>query len=68
LAIIGEALYQINKVDKQIQITNKPRIIGLCHVLIYEYDLIEDATIWNIILKYLPVLKTEVTDILNNLT
>ena len=68
LAIIGEALYQINKADKQIQITNKPRIIGLRHVLIHEYDLIEDATIWNIIFKHLPVLKTEVTGILNNLT
>lgn len=68
LAIIGEALYQINKREKQIQITNKSKIISLRHILVHNYDLIEDATIWNILLKHLPVLKTEVTAILNNLT
>ena len=68
LAIIGEALFQIDKRDKRIQITNKSKIIGLCHILVHSYDLIEDATIWNIIVRFLPVLKAEVRDFLNNLT
>lgn len=66
LAIIGEALYEINKTEKQIPIINKSKIIRLRHILIHEYDLIEDATIWNIIHNHLPVLKAEVTGILNN--
>jgi uncharacterized protein with HEPN domain len=68
LAVIGEALYQINKKEKQLPISNKLKIIGLRHILIHNYDLIEDATIWNIIFRLLPVLKTEVSVILNNLT
>jgi uncharacterized protein with HEPN domain len=68
LAIIGEALHQINRIDKQIQITKKIKIISLRHVLIHAYVLIENATIWNIIFKHLPVLKAEVTGILNKLT
>ena len=68
LGIIGEALFQLNKVDNQIPITNKSKIISLRHTLVHSYDLIEDATIWNIIFKHLPVLKLEVTAILNNLT
>ncbi len=66
LAIIGEALYKIDKMDKQISITNKARIISLRHILVHEYDLIEDATIWNIVHNHLPLLKSEVTGIINN--
>ena len=68
LAIIDEAFYRINKKEKQIQVTNKTKIISLRHILVHEYDLIEDATIWNIVHHHLPVLKTEVAGILNNIT
>lgn len=66
LAIIGEAMNQINKRDKTISITDKSKIINLRHVLIHEYDLIEDSTIWNIISYHLPVLKSEVQTLLNS--
>ncbi|HPH99747.1 MAG TPA: DUF86 domain-containing protein [Chitinophagaceae bacterium] len=65
LAIIGEALYKINKTDKEINISNKAKIIGLRHILIHEYDLIEDATIWNIVHNNLSVLKQEVIALIN---
>lgn len=68
LAVIGEAMNQINKKDKTILITNKSRIINLRHILIHEYDLIEDATIWNIIFNHLPILKNEVSILLNSTT
>lgn len=67
LGIIGEALYQINKRDKLITVNNKSKIISLRHILVHEYDLIEDVTIWNIILHHLPILKQEVESILKNL-
>ncbi len=66
LAIIGEALNQINKREKTISITNKSKIIGLRHILIHEYDLIDYSTIWSIIFNHLPILKTEVQGLLNN--
>lgn len=67
LAIIGEALNAINKSDKNILVSNKAKIISLRHILVHSYNLIEDATIWNIVHHHLPVLKTEITGILNNI-
>ena len=64
LAIIGEALNKADKLDYQINISNKIKIIGLRHILIHDYDLIEDETIWLICKKYLPVLKIEIEKLL----
>lgn len=64
LAIIGEALFKADKLDKLLPVSDKAKIIGLRHILVHEYDLIEDATIWNIIHKNLPLLKQEVTTLL----
>ncbi|MCC6287886.1 MAG: DUF86 domain-containing protein [Chitinophagaceae bacterium] len=38
-------------------IADKKKIIGLRHILVHDYDLIDDSTIWLIITKSLPVLK-----------
>ena len=66
LAIIGEALFKANKIDNNLILTDKSKIIGLRHILVHEYDLIDDATIWFIIQKNLPVLKQEIQTILNH--
>ncbi|OSZ78816.1 hypothetical protein CAP35_11365 [Chitinophagaceae bacterium IBVUCB1] len=65
LAIIGEALWKADKINNTLPITNKIKIIGLRHILVHDYDLIDDEAIWTICKKYLPVLKTEVMDILS---
>ncbi len=65
LATIGEATWQLNKLDNTLELTNKNKIIGLRHKLIHEYDLIDDATIWKICKKYLPILKREIELLLN---
>ncbi len=62
LSIIGEALYKVNKLNPILLITDKSKIVSLRHILIHEYDLIEDATIWNIVHKNLPVLKREILE------
>ncbi len=66
LAIIGEALWKADKLNRELIISDKKRIIALRHILIHDYDLIEDATIWMICKKNLPVLKTEVRAILDS--
>jgi uncharacterized protein with HEPN domain len=63
LAIIGEAIWKADKLQ-DININNKPKIIGLRHILIHDYDLIEDETIWTICKKYLPELKDELKKLL----
>ena len=65
IAIIGEALCQADKMDKNIPVSNKEKIIGLRHILTHDYDLVNAEIIWKILEKNLPVLKEEVNKILN---
>ena len=64
IAIIGEALWQADKMDKNILISDKPKIIGLRHILTHDYDLVNPEIIWKILQNNLPVLKEEVKKIL----
>jgi uncharacterized protein with HEPN domain len=48
-SIIGEALYQANKVDKDLQITSKEKIMGLRHIIVHDYDLVRAADLFIII-------------------
>lgn len=66
LSIIGEALFQINKRDTSIHITDKHKIIGLRHILVHSYELITNSTIWGIVQNNLPVLKKEEELLLKN--
>jgi uncharacterized protein with HEPN domain len=60
LAIIGEALWKLTKLNKNIQVTDQRKIIGLRHILVHDYDLIDDASIWKIIHNNLDQLKEEI--------
>jgi uncharacterized protein with HEPN domain len=66
IAIIGEALWKANKINPEINISDKTKIISLRHIVIHDYDLVEDATIWVVCKKHLPVLKAEIQSILNS--
>jgi uncharacterized protein with HEPN domain len=66
LCIIGEALWRIDKLDKDAKISDKQKTIGLRHILTPEYDLINPEIIWKLIENNLPVLKEEVNNILNS--
>ena len=48
LAIIGEALCKINKIDPENNITERRKIIGLRHILTHDYDLVSPDVIWQI--------------------
>lgn len=67
LAIIGEALNMIKKIDPvALQITNYKKIIGLRHIIVHNYDLIDHASLWIVVRKHLPILKNEIEIILNS--
>ena len=38
LAIIGEALRKITKLDPELKVTDQQKIIGLRHILVHDYD------------------------------
>jgi len=63
LAIVGEALWKADKLDHSLSITSKKKIISLRHILVHDYDLIEDETIWVVVNRHLPILKEEIQNI-----
>lgn len=53
------------KKQPEILITNARRIVDVRNKLTHGYDEIENTQVWNIIINHLPLLKTEVTALLN---
>jgi uncharacterized protein with HEPN domain len=66
LGIIGEALGKADKKNSMDSITSKSNIIGLRHILIHDYDKINDETIWIICTKNMTLLKSEIEQLLRD--
>ena len=60
LEIIGVAVSKLKKIDPEVQLTNSRKIIDLRNKVIHSYDSVDDIIIWGIVIKYLPILKTEI--------
>ncbi|OJW83242.1 MAG: hypothetical protein BGO69_19230 [Bacteroidetes bacterium 46-16] len=65
LAIIGEALNKADKLNAALSISDKTKIIGLRHILVHDYDMMDNNSIWLICKKHLPKLREEVKIILD---
>lgn len=65
IAIIGEATNRILKINPQIKITNARKIVDTCNYLIHGYDSVSPDMLWAIVIKHLPLLKSEVLEILS---
>lgn len=63
--IIGEAMNKLEGLDPSIRISSKKQIISMRNRVIHGYDKIDDEIIWGVIIKHLPLLKSEVSDLLN---
>jgi uncharacterized protein with HEPN domain len=66
ICIIGEAIWQANKLKENLSINDKEKIIGLRHILTHDYDLVNPEIIWKILEKNLPTLKEEVEILLKD--
>ena len=66
LEIIGEATSKILKIDENIDIKDARRIVNLRNLIIHGYDKVDDIIIWGVIVKYLPELKEQVSQLLKN--
>ncbi len=64
LEIIGEAASRILKIDANFPIPNARKIIDLRNWVIHGYDKIDDAIIWSVITRHLPILKEQVDKII----
>lgn len=65
IEIIGEATKHLLELNPEINITNARKIINTRNKIAHGYDEIENAEIWNIVINHLPVLKTEVENLIN---
>jgi|SRR5690606_29194577 len=64
IEIIGEAINRISKhKESEIEIKNAQKIIGTRNRIAHEYDNISDEVIWTIIIRELPELKTEISEL-----
>ncbi len=64
LEIIGEALNRILNDKPNIKITDSRKIVDTRNRIIHGYDSVTEDVIWLIVIKYLPVLKKEVEELL----
>jgi uncharacterized protein with HEPN domain len=63
--IIGEAANRIIERMPDVNITDIRKIIDTRNRIIHGYDSVSDDVIWAIVVKYLPILKDEVTNLLD---
>ena len=64
IEIIGEAMNRLLKKDQTIPITNSRKLIDVRNRIIHGYDSVSDDIIWGIVIKHLPLLQTEVEELL----
>lgn len=64
--IIGEAANRILKRQPSIEITDIKKIIDTRNRIIHGYDGVSDDVIWSIVVKYLPALEKEITNLLKS--
>lgn len=65
LEIIGEAVGRIFKKEKNFHLNHADKIIGTRNRIIHGYDKVSDELIWSIVINQLPLLKEEITMLLN---
>lgn len=66
LEIIGEAIKKSLDLKIDLPITNARRIVNTRNKLIHGYDSVDNAEIYTIVVKHLPILKSEIETLLNS--
>jgi uncharacterized protein with HEPN domain len=64
IEIIGEALSRILKRDETILLSNSRKIVDTRNRIIHGYDSVSDDVIWGIVIRHLPILQTEIQELL----
>jgi uncharacterized protein with HEPN domain len=62
--IIGEAMNRILNRDSSIQLSSSRKIVDTRNRIIHGYDSVSDDIIWGLIMNHLPLLKSEIEELL----
>ncbi len=66
LEIIGEAVNRIIKKEKDFELKNAKKIIGVRNRIIHGYDAVSDDLIWSIVINHIPKLENEIRAFLDD--
>lgn len=66
LEIVGEAMSKLLKINPSISISYSRLIVDLRNKVIHAYDSIDDILIWKVVMKDIPVLKSEIENLLSD--
>jgi uncharacterized protein with HEPN domain len=64
LEIIGEAMNRLLSLEANILISDTRKIVAMRNRIIHGYDSVDDTAVWNVIVRSLPVLKSEIEKLL----
>ena len=64
IEIIGEAMNRVLKKQPKITISNSRKLVDVRNRIIHGYDSVSDDIIWAILIRYLPILQTEIETLL----
>jgi len=65
LEIIGEATSNLLKINPCIPVSSARKIVNLRNRVIHAYDAVDETIIWKVIVKDIPILLSEVQQMLN---
>lgn len=66
IEIIGEAMSRVLNKNSSMQFSNVRKIVDTRNRIIHGYDTVSDDMIWSILIKHLPILKSEINNLLGN--
>ena len=64
IEIIGEATNRILQKNLHITLSNSRKIVDTRNRIIHGYDNVSDEIIWGIVVQYLPILQSEIEQLL----
>ncbi len=65
IEIMGEAMNQVLKINPDISITAARKVVDTQNFVIHAYDSLKPDILWGIVINHLPLLKKEVSILLN---
>ena len=65
LRLWGEAMNQVLKINPDISITAARKVVDTRNFVIHAYDSLKPDILWGIVINHLPLLKKEVSILLN---
>ena len=66
LEIIGEATTNLLKTDPSLPLSFARKIVDLRNRVIHAYDAVDETIIWKVIVKDIPLLETEIQNLLHS--